>query len=354
MLRLEVKPYTLDFKFSARTSRGEMMNRKVWFIKLMDENGNSGIGEIAPIHRLSPEDVEEVPEILGKIQKEVANKETPQTEEEVYEVVDQLVPITIPSVRFGLEMALLDLINGGQKQIFSKDFPSIKIPINGLVWMGDKDFMRQQIEEKLEAGFRCIKLKVGALDFDTELNIIRSLREVSDDLIIRLDANGAFQTNEVLFKLKELSRFNIHSIEQPIMPMQPEAMELVCNRSEIPIALDEELIGINGSRNRVDLIQELKPHYLVLKPTLHGGFASVKEWIDLAEIHGIEWWVTSYLESNLGLNAIAQFASLYPQNEEFHGLGTGGLYHNNIQSPIIIDRGFFTYAKSSVWGDVDF
>ena len=330
------------------------MNRKVWFIRLMDENGNSGIGEVAPIHRLSPEDVEEVPEILGKLEKEIANQAVPQTEEEVFEVVDQLVPVAFPSVHFGLEMALLDLINGGQKQVFSKDFQRIKIPINGLVWMGDKDFMRQQIEEKLDAGFRCIKLKVGALDFDAELDMIKSLRKVSDDLIIRLDANGAFQTNEVLYKLKELSKFNIHSIEQPIMPMQPEAMELVCNRSEIPIALDEELIGINVSRNRVDLIQELKPHFLVLKPTLHGGFASVKEWIDLAEIHGIEWWVTSYLESNLGLNAIAQFASLYPQNEEFHGLGTGGLYHNNIQSPIIIDRGFFTYAKSSVWGDVDF
>ena len=331
-----------------------MVNRKVWFIRLMDENGNSGIGEVAPIHRLSPEDVEEVPEILGKLEKEIANQAVPQTEEEVFEVVDQLVPVAFPSVHFGLEMALLDLINGGQKQVFSKDFQRIKIPINGLVWMGDKDFMRQQIEEKLDAGFRCIKLKVGALDFDAELDMIKSLRKVSDDLIIRLDANGAFQTNEVLYKLKELSKFNIHSIEQPIMPMQPEAMELVCNRSEIPIALDEELIGINVSRNRVDLIQELKPHFLVLKPTLHGGFASVKEWIDLAEIHGIEWWVTSYLESNLGLNAIAQFASLYPQNEEFHGLGTGGLYHNNIQSPIIIDRGFFTYAKSSVWGDVDF
>lgn len=326
-----------------------MSNRNVWFIQLIDENGNSGIGEVAPIDRLSPEDVEEVPEVLEKLKEQIANKSTPQTEEETFEMVDRLVQHTNPSIRFGLEMALLDLINGGRKHIFSNDLQNVKIPINGLVWMGDKHFIHQQIKEKLDANFRCIKLKVGALDFDVELDIIKSLRKISDDLIIRLDANGAFQTEEVLFKLKELSKYNIHSIEQPIMPMQPEAMELVCNRSEIPIALDEELIGINGSRNRVDLIQELKPHFLVLKPTLHGGFASVREWIDLADMHGVEWWITSYLESNLGLNAIAQFASLYPQNKEFHGLGTGGLYNNNITSPIMIDRGFFKYAKSNVW-----
>ena len=326
-----------------------MSNRNVWFIQLIDENGNSGIGEVAPIDRLSPEDVEEVPEVLEKLKEQMVNKSTPQTEQEAFEMVDQLVPLTNPSIRFGLEMVLLDLINGGRKHIFSNELQNIKIPINGLVWIGDKGFIHQQIKEKLDAGFRCIKLKVGALDFEVELDIIKSLRKISDDLIIRLDANGAFQTEEVLFKLKELSKYNIHSIEQPIMPMQPEAMELVCNRSEIPIALDEELIGINGSRNRVDLIQELKPHFLVLKPTLHVGFASVREWIDLADMHGVEWWITSYLESNLGLNAIAQFASLYPQNKEFHGLGTGGLYNNNITSPIMIDRGFFKYAKSNVW-----
>lgn len=353
-MRLEVKPYVFDFKFSARTSRGEMADRKVWFIKLTDEEGRLGIGEVAPISRLSPEDVEDVPDFLEKLKTEVSKVQIPATEQEVFGLVDQLIPRTMPSIRFGLEMALLDLINEGQKHIFSSDLQNIKLPINGLVWMGDEGFMQDQIKEKLDAGFRCIKLKVGALDFEAELKIIKSLRQISEDLIIRLDANGAFKTEEVLFKLRDLSKFNIHSIEQPIMPMQPEAMELVCNRSEIPIALDEELIGINGSRDRVDLIQELKPHYLVLKPTLHGGFASVKEWIDLAEMHGVEWWITSYLESNLGLNAIAQFASLYPQNEEFHGLGTGSLYHNNIESPIIIDRGYFTYAKSSVWGEVGF
>ncbi len=329
-----------------------MKDRKVWFLKVQDEHGVTGVGEVAPIHRLSPEHVEDIPEFLNQLAKEIKQVTVLRTEEEVLEQVSGLVPPNMPSVRFGLEVALLDLINGGNKHVFSNKLSGIEVPINGLVWMGDQAFMQEQIKEKLDAGFRCIKLKVGALDFDTEIGIIKSLRKTSDDLIIRLDANGAFHTNDVLMKLKRLSEFNIHSIEQPIMPMQPEAMELICSRSEIPIALDEELIGINSSRDRVDLLQDLKPHYLVLKPTLHGGFASVKEWIDLAEMHGIEWWITSYLESNIGLNAIAQFASRFPQNDEYHGLGTGGLYHNNVVSPIVIDRGHFTYAKSSVWGEV--
>lgn len=352
-MRLEVIPYALDFKFSARTSRGEMKDRKVWFLKLIDEEGTIGIGEVAPIPRLSPEEVEEVPEFLDRLKSELLKLEIPSTEEAVYDLVAKLVPSNIPSVRFGLEIALLDLIKGGQKFIFNSNFRKIQIPINGLVWMGDESFMKDQIKEKLDKGFKCIKLKVGSLDFDSEVKIIRSLRQISDELVIRLDANGAFHTNEVLYKLKTLSEFNIHSIEQPIMPMQPEAMELICNRSEIPIALDEELIGINSSRDRVDLLQELKPHYLVLKPTLHGGFASIKEWIDLAEMHGIGWWITSYLESNIGLNAIAQFASRYTENSEYHGLGTGGLYHNNITSPIVIEDGYFKYANSSVWAEVD-
>ena len=351
-MHLKVKPYVLDFKFSARTSRGEMKDRKVWFIMIYDENGITGIGEVAPIHRLSPEDIDDIPEFLTQLKGILEKTEVPDTEEQVFDLVAKLVPQHIPSVRFGLEMALLDLIHGGQKHIFSSNLRDIQIPINGLIWMGDEHFVKEQIKQKLDAGFSCIKLKVGALDFDSELGIIKSLRKISQDMVIRLDANGAFHTNEVLSKLKTLSEFNIHSIEQPIMPMQSEAMSLICNKSEIPIALDEELIGINFSKKRVELLQELKPHYLVLKPTLHGGFNSVKEWIDLAEMQGAGWWITSYLESNIGLNAIAQFVSGYPNNEEYHGLGTGELYHNNIPSSIIIDRGVFTYAKSNVWGEV--
>lgn len=330
-----------------------MTERKVWFIQVMDENGVSGIGEVAPIHRLSPEELDDVPEELEKLIPIVWKMEVPKTQAEVFDVVQEFVSEAFPSIRFGLEMALLDLINGGEKKIFRQDLQNIKVPINGLVWMGDKAFMKEQIAEKLDQGFSCIKLKVGAIDFETEVGLIRELRSISDDLIIRLDANGAFMVNEVLMKLKTLSRFNIHSIEQPILPMQPEAMEMVCKKSQIPIALDEELIGMNRQKDRLELLQEIRPHYLVLKPTLHGGFSSVKDWIDLAEMHNIEWWMTSYLESNIGLNAIAQFASLY-DNDEYHGLGTGGLYHSNIISPLQIDRGIFKYAKSNTWGDIDF
>ena len=221
-MRLEVIPYALDFKFSARTSRGTMTDRKVWFIRIHAEDGATGLGEVAPIHRLSPEDLEEVPGFLEKLKVLIEDVTLPTDTESIFELVSKLVPSSYPSIRFGLEMALLDCLNGGAKYIFRNDLENINVPINGLIWMGDKSFMKQQIKEKLDAGFICIKLKVGALDFDTELAIIRSLRKVSDDLIIRLDANGAFQTNEVLFKLKELSKFAIHSIEQPIMPMQPE------------------------------------------------------------------------------------------------------------------------------------
>lgn len=326
-----------------------MGERNVWFLKLTDQYGTTGIGEVAPIEGLSPEDVSSIPDDLMKIKPLLLDISCPPSEQEVFNIVSELVPPNKPSLRFGLEMAMMDLMNGGDKHIFQKDLDNIRLPINGLVWMGDEAFMRSQVQKKLDEGYQCIKLKVGAIDFETELDIIRSIRKISDELIIRLDANGAFQTNEVLAKLSKLSTYSIHSIEQPIMPLQPEAMELICNRSEIPVALDEELIGVESSRERIDMLQELKPHYLVLKPTLHGGFASVKEWIDLAEMHGIKWWITSYLESNLGLNAIAQFAHKHVHDEEHQGLGTGDLYHNNLVSPIVIDRGYLTYAASHVW-----
>lgn len=330
-----------------------MQDRKVWFIRVTDKEGKAGIGEVAPINRLSPESIDDIPDKLRELERELEKLELPGSEEEAFQMVNELIPLTWPSVRFGLEMALLDALNGGNKKIFRNDLGNISVPINGLIWMGNLDFMKEQIKEKLDQEFTCIKLKIGSLDFESELQVIKELRDVSEDLIIRLDANGAFQTNEVLARLKALNQFNIHSIEQPILPTQLEAMELICAKSEIPIALDEELIHVFSSRDRLSLIQDIKPQYLVLKPTLHGGFASVQEWIDLAEMHGIGWWITSYLESNLGLNAIAQFTSRY-ESKQHHGLGTGGLYSNNIISPIIINHGIFTYAQSSVWGEIDF
>ena len=219
--------------------------------------------------------------------------------------------------------------------------------------MGKTDFIKEQIKEKLDAGFTCIKLKIGALDFKTELSIIKELRNISDDLVIRLDANGAFEINKVLHQLEILSHFNIHSIEQPILPNQPEVLKIICQKSQISIALDEELISINNEHKRLKFLQEIKPHYLVLKPTLHGGFASIQNWINLAEKEGVKWWITSYLESNIGLNAIAQFVSLY-KNSEHHGLGTGSLYYNNIASPIVINKGYLQYGPSFTWSDINF
>ena len=330
-----------------------MPDRKVWFIRITDEQGNIGLGEVAPIDRLSREAAGDIFDLLLKYQLIFAEHKRPDTKEAIFELVEGLVPEEESSIRFGLEMALLDLIGGGRHKIFRTEPEKIDLPINGLVWMGDISFMESQIKEKLDKGFRCIKLKVGANDFESELGVIRKLRAISDDIVIRLDANGAFETSKVLSKLRQLSKYNIHSIEQPILPMQPEAMEIVCKKSEIPIAFDEELIYVPSSQSRMSLIQDLKPHYLVLKPTLHGGFNSVSEWIDLAEIHNTAWWITSYLESNIGLNAIAQFTSLY-KNEEYHGLGTGEIYSNNIISPIMVTEGRLKYAKSSVWGDIDF
>lgn len=342
----------MDFNFTALTSRGQIKDRKVWFIRITDNEGRAGIGEIAPIKRLSPEDPDDIPFYLDKLARQLKSADLP-TATEIFSFVQDLVPKTSPSIRFGLEMALLDLIQGGDKNIFTSNTEDISIPVNGLIWMGDLHFMKQQIKEKLDQGFRCIKLKIGSLDFESELQVIKDLRKFSEDLVIRLDANGGFQTNEVLSKLQKLSAYHIHSIEQPILPMQPEAMELICKKSEVPIAFDEELIHVFSSQEKMTLIQDLKPHYLVLKPTLHGGIGGVREWIDLATMHGIDWWVTSYLESNIGLNAIAQFTSLY-DNDEFHGLGTGALYSNNVTSPIMVREGILSYANSNVWGDLNF
>ncbi len=328
-----------------------MKQRSVWFIRVTNSQGDYGIGEVAPIDRLSPEEIEDVPDELEKLKPKLSVAYQPSDTDHVLSLVQTLVSPDYPSIRFGLEMALLDLQNRGTKKIFRDKLSDVSVPVNGLVWMGNANFMKEQIKEKLDDGFNCIKLKIGSLDFQTELDIIRDLRNISEELIIRLDANGAFQTNEILGKLKILSAFNIHSIEQPILPMQPEALEIVCMKSEIPVALDEELILVVDERDRLELLQAIKPHYLVLKPTLHGGFGSVKEWIDLAEMHGIQWWITSYLESNIGLNAIAQFASLY-KNDLHQGLGTGSLFENNIFSPIQVEKGYLKYADSEIWGDV--
>jgi hypothetical protein len=248
-----------------------------------------------------------------------------------------------PSILFGLETALLGLQSQNENQLFDTPFTrgELGIPINGLIWMGSKEFMLQQIEEKLQAGFSCLKLKIGALDFETELEILASIRKryTASDIELRVDANGAFSPADVLDKLERLSKFQLHSIEQPIKPGQWDEMAKICRETPLPIALDEELIGVVGNAQKSALLETIQPQYIILKPSLHGGVLGTSEWIQIALGHNIPWWMTSALESNVGLNCVAQFASTF-ENALPQGLGTGGLYENNTSSKLFIDQGY--------------
>ncbi|MCM1293142.1 MAG: o-succinylbenzoate synthase [Bacteroides sp.] len=257
-----------------------------------------------------------------------------------------------PSIKFGLEMALLDLRNGGKRILYESDWTKGQtgIVINGLVWMGSLDEMTSRVAQKIQQGFRCIKFKIGGIDFESELKMIEAVRKnfSMSDLEIRLDANGAFKPSEVFSKLDRLSQFDIHSIEQPIKPKQWNVMENICRRSPIPIALDEELIGLNTQQDREVMIEIIKPQYIILKPSLCGGISGSKKWIEIAQRNSVGWWATSALESNVGLNAIAQWVST--QNTKMpQGLGTGALYTNNINSPIRQTGQILTYDPNDHW-----
>lgn len=326
-MKAHFEKYKLQFKRPAGTSRGVYKNRPVWFL-FLEENGITGIGECAPLYGLSKESPEQVESLLTKIIAE-PNKflNEPFLLEE------------IPSVRFAFETALLDLQNGGRQILFPSEFTKGKkgIPINGLVWMGEPDFMRKQIEEKLKAGCRCVKLKIGAIDFEKELDLLRSIRQrfSKEDIILRVDANGAFKLDEASSKLEKLAELDIHSIEQPIAVEQLNELAKLCQESPISIALDEELIGVNKHEEKIELLDSIHPQFIVLKPSLHGGISGCEEWIELAEERNIAWWITSYLESNIGLNTIAQWT--FTKDVKMHqGLGTGQLFTNNIESPLEI------------------
>ena len=326
-MKAHFKKYELQFKRPAKTSRGEYRVRKVLFL-FLEKNGFTGIGECAPLPGLSSESPEQVEQLLNEIctdpLKFIQHPELTQN---------------ISSVHFVLETALLDLENGGKQQLFPSPYSEGEagIPINGLIWMGDTEFMFQQIQAKIEAGFRCIKLKIGSLDFKKELKILGKIRGKYDagKITLRVDANGAFKPDEALGKLHRLAQFGIHSIEQPIAAGQWNDMAAVCKESPIPLALDEELIGIHSKNDKENLLDTIRPQFLVLKPSLHGGFSGCDEWIELAEKRSIEWWVTSYLESNIGLNAIAQW-TFFKNAKGYQGLGTGHLFTNNITSPLEI------------------
>ena len=342
-MQTSYQKYTLQFKFEAGTSRGTLTQKSTYFVKIWDKNNPEiiGIGEANVLKGLSIDDREDFEEQLENILQKFQNQ-TLQKED--------LLPF--PAIAFALETALKDLKNGGKRIIYDTKFVKgeRQIPINGLIWMGKPDFMLAQIREKVEKGFNCLKMKIGAIDFFQELQILKYIRrEFSDkELILRVDANGAFAAKEALEKLKYLSEFQIHSIEQPIAVKQYEALTLLCEKTPISIALDEELIGIATKQEKENLLKKIKPAYIILKPALLGGFVACQEWIETAENLQIGWWVTSALESNIGLNAIAQWTSSLPY-QGHQGLGTGQLYHNNIESPLCIEAGFLSYQPQKSW-----
>jgi o-succinylbenzoate synthase len=340
---------TFRFNFDARTSRGEMKDKTSWFIKVWDQRHPDimGIGECGPLPGLS---IDDRPDFEKKLSAALDQVKHFASKDIVTLPLHKILPKGYPSIIFGLETALLDLAHGGRRMIFDNSFSKgLRIPINGLIWMGDSEFMLRQIDEKISKGFKCIKLKVGGIGFDLECDLLGHVRErfSKNDITLRLDANGAFSEDTVLEKLQVLSQFEIHSIEQPLMAGSA-AMKEVCRRSPIPIAFDEELIGIEGRDNKVSMLDGLKPQFIVIKPSLHGGISGSKEWIQLAKDRNIGWWITSALESNIGLNAICQLASNYPVTIP-HGLGTGMIYEHNIPSPLRVDRGEIFLDKNTGW-----
>jgi o-succinylbenzoate synthase len=334
-------PYRLEFKQASGTSRGILKSKETWFIKIEDEHA-TGFGECGMFRGLSCDDR---PDFESKL-KWVCHHIDLGLEQLLIELID------FPSIQFGLEMAFLDLLSDSSNVLFPSKFTSGKasIPINGLIWMGDEQFMKSQIRSKIDAGFNCLKIKIGAIDFDTELSLIKAIRKEYDveTIELRVDANGAFSPLEAMEKLKRLSDFNLHSIEQPIRQGQHDAMAKLCAHAPLPIALDEELIGIHDVTKRSLLLQTINPQYIILKPTLVGGFSGSQSWIDLAEKLSVDWWITSALESNIGLNAIAQWTYQLNVNRP-QGLGTGALYTNNIEAPLKIDNGRLIYAPSVKW-----
>lgn len=328
---LDIEERTFHFKQPAGTSRGIYTERKSWLVTATSDDlpGRKGVGECAPLPDLSCD----------------ASEHYQQTLHEVCEMVENCgrIPYDIlrpyPSMLFGLETALLHL-ERGTFALFDTPFARGEegIPINGLVWMGSYDEMLSRLQEKIELGFKCVKLKIGAIDFEREIELVRIIRSAftAGEIQLRVDANGGFAPTDVMERLDTLARFDIHSIEQPIRQKQWGEMQRVCRESPIPVALDEELIGINLPSMKIALLDTIRPQFIVLKPSLHGGMVGVREWISLARERDIGSWITSALEANIGLNAVAQLAAdVYGPDITFpQGLGTGQLFTDNVSVPI--------------------
>ena len=333
--------YILDFKRPSGTSRGVMTEKETWFI-VLEKDGKKGIGECGILRGLS---IDDRPDYEEKLRWTCDNIHLGK--DHLWEAL-----IEFPSIQFGVEMAFQSLVSETPFLLFPSDFTNgtKSILINGLVWMGEEAFMKQQIEEKLADGFTCIKLKIGAIDFDKELQLLRFIREhfTPEQVEIRVDSNGAFDSDLALDKLIQLTEFKLHSIEQPIQKNQTDRMAELCKTSPFSIALDEELIGVFTVAEKEDLLVKIKPQYIILKPSFVGGFRGTQEWISLAEKHKIGWWITSALESNIGLNAIAQWTFLQ-HNLMPQGLGTGALYTNNFDCPLAVSAGQLWYKNDVDW-----
>jgi o-succinylbenzoate synthase len=338
----------LQFLRPAGTSRGVLHSKPSWILHL-NHRDIVGKGEISIIPGLSPEFSDQlsfekkIDEVISALNNGAWNPT---------EGIDPFLLESLqhfPSVLFGLETAWLDFKNGGKSNYFNNAFSlgEQKIPINGLVWMGTPEFMQEQIDQKLNAGFTTIKMKIGAIDLEAELSILRSIRKQydPDQLTLRVDANGAFSKTEATKVLQKLSELDIHSIEQPIAAGSWVDMKELCQSTPIPIALDEELIGIYPQKDKIELLEIIRPQYIILKPSLHGGISGTRQWIELAEAQNIPWWITSALESNIGLNAICQLTAQY-NNPLPQGLGTGSLYENNFESDLVVRDGFIMMQHS--------
>lgn len=344
--QVEIIPRELHFKRPARTSRGEYTVRSLKYVKVTDlATGRIGIGECALLPDLSCDAVPQVDGVLQEACRHLA----------VTGEIDEEALLSYPSVLFGLETALQHL-KAGSFRLWDTPFSRGQqgIPINGLIWMAPYEEMLQSIEQKLEAGFHCIKLKIGAIDFEDELALLAHIRRrfSPDQITLRVDANGAFSPQEAPEKLKRLAEYGLHSIEQPIRAGQWQEMGKLCSESPIPIALDEELIGVNRTAEKVALLDTIRPDYMILKPSLHGGIRGSEEWIELAGKRGIDYWITSALESNVGLNAIAQWCATL-QLDKPQGLGTGQLFTDNIVMPLLIEKGCLWCTDDSFQLNID-
>ncbi|WLD22857.1 o-succinylbenzoate synthase [Flavobacterium dauae] len=337
-MKATYKKYILNFKQPSGTSRGVLTTKETYFL-IIEENGKKGIGECGLFKGLSYDDKLDYSDKLQWVCDHI--------ELGVDALWNELREW--PSIQFGVEQAFLSLQSNNPFVLFPSRFTeSTKaIPINGLVWMGSPEFMRQQIVDKIANGFNCIKIKIGAIDFKEELNLIAGIRkDFSPEMIeIRVDANGGFNSTDALSKIKQLSGYKLHSIEQPVKQKQYDSMAGLCEKTPIPIALDEELIGVINYSDKENLLQKIRPQYIILKPSLVGGFKGSQEWIKIAEKLNIGWWVTSALESNIGLNAIAQWTFTLENNMP-QGLGTGGLFTNNFETNLYVKNGHLWYDDS--------